>query len=106
MNAWYKSVPAHWGRARVKSVARRITDGAHISPDTEQGIYDFVSTRDVKAGKINYAGSLKTSSATYEYMVKTGCRPNLGMSSSQRTVRSVRQRSSWNRESSPWRRRL
>lgn len=78
MNAWYKSVPAHWGRARVKSVARRITDGAHISPDTEQGIYDFVSTRDVKAGKINYAGSLKTSSATYEYMVKTGCRPNLG----------------------------
>ncbi|MER5261552.1 restriction endonuclease subunit S [Actinosynnema sp. NPDC002837] len=78
MNDWYDSVPSHWHRARVKSVAGRVTDGAHISPETENGLYDFVSTRDVKAGRINFAGSLKTSQETYDYMVKTGCQPNLG----------------------------
>jgi type I restriction enzyme S subunit len=75
---WYGSVPTHWRRGRVKSVAERVTDGAHISPDTENGVYDFVSTRDVKGGRINYAGSLKTSPETYEYMVKSGCCPNRG----------------------------
>jgi type I restriction enzyme S subunit len=60
---------------RVKSVATRVTDGAHISPDQEGGVFDFVSTRDVKAGLIDFAGSLKTSPETYEYMVRTGCRP-------------------------------
>jgi len=59
-------------------VAERVTDGAHISPDTENGLYDFVSTRDVKGGTINFAGSLKTTQETYDYMVKTGCRPNRG----------------------------
>lgn len=78
MSGWYRSIPAHWYSARVKSVAERVTDGAHISPDTENGLYDFVSTRDVKAGTINFAGSLKTTQETYDYMVKTGCRPSKG----------------------------
>lgn len=78
MSDWYGSVPSHWHRARVKSVAERVTDGAHISPETENGLHDFVSTRDVKGGRINFAGSLKTSQETYDYMVNTGCQPNLG----------------------------
>ncbi|MGO3558804.1 MAG: restriction endonuclease subunit S, partial [Brevibacterium aurantiacum] len=63
---------------RVKYYASRVTDGAHISPVTDGGIYDFVSTRDIKTGKIDFSGSLKTTSDTYKYMVKTGCRPKLG----------------------------
>lgn len=78
MNGWYRSVPTHWRRARVKLVAERVTDGAHISPDTENGLYDFVSTRDVKGGVINFAGALKTTQETYDYMVRTGCRPSRG----------------------------
>ncbi len=75
MSQWYPALPTGWLHGRVKSFARRVTDGAHISPDTEGGVYDFVSTRDVKQGKIDFAGSLKTTPETYKYMVKTGCQP-------------------------------
>ncbi|MGP9623708.1 restriction endonuclease subunit S [Corynebacterium sp. AOP34-AQ2-28] len=77
-SSWYPSIPKGWSLGRVKYYASRVTDGAHISPVTDGGIYDFVSTRDIKTGKIDFSGSLKTTSDTYKYMVKTGCRPNLG----------------------------
>jgi type I restriction enzyme S subunit len=75
---WYPRLPGAWSLGRVKSFTIRVTDGAHISPETENGVYDFVSTRDVKAGVIDYAGSLKTSPESYGYMVRTGCRPERG----------------------------
>ncbi|MFC0490278.1 restriction endonuclease subunit S [Sinomonas atrocyanea] len=52
-----------------------ITDGAHISPETSGGVFDFVSTRDLSPGGIDFEGSLKTSPETYEYMVRAGCQP-------------------------------
>lgn len=78
MSAWYPDLPAGWGLGRVKSIAIRVTDGAHISPDTDGGVFDFVSTRDVKGGRIDFQGSLKTTTETYDYMVKTGCQPRAG----------------------------
>ncbi|MFC0314736.1 restriction endonuclease subunit S [Gordonia phosphorivorans] len=75
---WYPNLPSSWQFGRVKSFATRVTDGAHISPNTNGGVYDFVSTRDINAGNIDYDGSLKTSPETYEHMVRTGCRPELG----------------------------
>jgi type I restriction enzyme S subunit len=74
-SAWYPSLPIGWGRGRVKSIATRVTDGAHISPDTDGGVFDFVSTRDLNGGSIDFDGALKTTPETYEYMVKTGCQP-------------------------------
>src|SRR5699024_4825681 len=71
-------LPIGWVRARVKSVSRRVTDGAHISPETEDGSFDFVSTRDLKHGEIDFTGALKTSPETYSYMVRTGCQPRRG----------------------------
>jgi type I restriction enzyme S subunit len=56
-------------------VAARVTDGAHVSPDTNGGVFDFVSTRDLKNGSIDFDGSLKTTPTTYAYMVRTGCKP-------------------------------
>ena len=75
---WYRRMPTGWVTGRVKSFAHRITDGAHISPDTVNGEFPFVSTRDVSNGHIDIAGSLRTSRETYEYMVRTGCQPRLG----------------------------
>ena len=49
---WYPTLPAGWGFGRVKSIATRVTDGAHISPDTDGGVFDFVSTRDLHAGSM------------------------------------------------------
>lgn len=62
----------------LRRFLRSITDGAHISPETEGGLHDFVSTRDISDGEIDFEGSLKTSPETYEYMVRTGCRPRPG----------------------------
>lgn len=77
-DAWYPVTPNGWARGRLKSFSGRITDGAHISPDTDAGEFPFVSTRDVKAGRVDLKGSLRTSRSSYEYLVRTGCRPQRG----------------------------
>ncbi|MGL5827135.1 MAG: restriction endonuclease subunit S [Nocardioides sp.] len=57
-------------------MTEQITDGAHVSPETAGGTYDFVSTRDLNAtGTIDFSGSLKTSPASYATLVRQGCRP-------------------------------
>lgn len=72
---WYPALPIDWKLARVKSVSNVITDGAHISPETEGGVFPFVSTRDVKNGLIDTRNCLLTTSDTANYMIKTGCQP-------------------------------
>lgn len=77
-NVWFPTVPRGWRTSSVQLLSARLTDGAHISPETENGEYDFVSTRDVRNGVIDFEGSLKTSASSYEYLVRTGCRPSDG----------------------------
>ena len=62
----------------MKRVAARITDGAHVSPETEGGTHDFVSTKDVTEEGIDFVGSLKTSPASYDFLVRNGCKPEPG----------------------------
>jgi len=75
---WLGEVPAHWEITQIKRRCNLITDGAHISPETESGVYCFVSTRDVSDEGIDFDGCLRTSAASYEYLVKTGCQPATG----------------------------
>ena len=72
---WLGEVPAHWELVAVKRMCDKITDGAHVSPDTEGGVYDFVSIKDVLETGIDFDGCLKTSPESYDYLVRTGCRP-------------------------------
>lgn len=75
---WLGEVPEHWAVCAIKRMTLLITDGAHISPETEDGVYDFVSTKDVSDAGIDFEGCLKTSATSYEYLVRTGCRPMCG----------------------------
>lgn len=76
---WLGDVPAHWTITQIKRFCERITDGAHISPETEGGTYPFVSTKDLlDNGNIDFHGCLRTSPASYEYLRRTGCRPYKG----------------------------
>jgi type I restriction enzyme S subunit len=77
-SSWIGSIPSNWRVAQLKRVASRITDGAHVSPETDGGVYDFVSTRDVTENGIDFGGSLKTTPESYEYLVRNGCRPVQG----------------------------
>jgi type I restriction enzyme S subunit len=75
---WLGEVPEDWTVCAVKRMTTVITDGAHISPETDGGIYDFVSTKDVSDSGIDFESSLKTSASSYEYLVRNGCKPKLG----------------------------
>lgn len=72
---WMGKVPQHWEVAHLKHFCLEITDGAHISPDTEGGVYYFVSTKDLSGETIDFDGALLTSESSYDYLLKTGCRP-------------------------------
>lgn len=65
--------------APLSRVMARITDGAHVPPEVDNGTEPFVSTRDIGAlGTIDLEGCLRTSHRSYEYMVRTGCQPSDG----------------------------
>jgi type I restriction enzyme S subunit len=75
---WIGTVPSHWAVSALKRFAQTITDGAHVSPETEDGIYPFVSTKDIADDNIDLNGCLRTSAESFRYLVRTGCRPILG----------------------------
>lgn len=75
---WLGDVPAHWTEAQVRHITHRVTDGAHVSPDTTSPDVPFVSTVDIKADKIDFENCLRTTSDSYSLMRQTGCKPYLG----------------------------
>ena len=75
---WLGDVPEHWEVSAIKRYADKITDGAHVSPETENGVFHFVSTKDVGVDSIDFENCLRTSEQSFDYLVKTGCRPLLG----------------------------
>ena len=72
---WIAQIPNHWSRGSLKQFTTLITDGAHISPDTSSEDQYFISTVDITDGVIDFENCLKTSQVTYDYLVKTGCKP-------------------------------
>jgi type I restriction enzyme S subunit len=75
---WLGEVPEHWDVCMIKHKCLEITDGAHVSPETEGGEHYFVSITDVKKGVINFTNALLTTPVSYEYLIKTGCKPFAG----------------------------
>lgn len=76
---WIGKIPAHWSEMRLKMGTRKITDGAHISPDLSEEKHPFVSTVNVdEHGNIDFENCIYTSQSCYSYLVKTGCSPMNG----------------------------
>ncbi len=75
---WLGEVPEGWDVCLIKYKSDEITDGAHISPVTEDGERYFVSITDIKKGQINFHNALLTTQTSFEYMIKTGCMPFAG----------------------------
>ena len=76
-NKWIGNIPKKWNTVKVKTVSNRVTDGAHVSPELENGMYDFISTVNVEIDKINFENCLKTSERSYNQLVLNGCKPEL-----------------------------
>ncbi|MDB1955459.1 restriction endonuclease subunit S [Clostridium tertium] len=75
---WIGEIPSHWDVTITKNVSNKITDGAHVSPETENGVYDFISVVNLDNNFINFNECLKTSEVSYRQMVKNGCNPQRG----------------------------
>lgn len=75
---WIGEIPSHWDVTITKNISNKITDGAHVSPETENGVYDFISVVNLDNNFINFNECLKTSEVSYRQMVKNGCKPQRG----------------------------
>lgn len=75
---WLGEVPTHWHVVGLKHLCDKITDGAHISPETEGSVYPFISTKNIKDTGVDFSECLLTSQNNYDYLVRTGCKPSEG----------------------------
>ena len=75
---WIGEIPKHWNLITIKYIAKKITDGAHIAPDTSDEIYNFVSVVDIdNNGNIDFENCLKITEAQYKYLKRNGCKVNI-----------------------------
>jgi type I restriction enzyme S subunit len=75
---WIGEIPEHWRVIRLKQGCLKVTDGAHISPEIGEEIKPFVSTVNIdNNGNIDLENCIYTTMKCYNYLVKTGCKPNL-----------------------------
>jgi type I restriction enzyme, S subunit len=75
---WLGEVPAHWDVCHLKRMCEKVTDGAHVSPETDGGVYHFVSTKDIGDSSIDFDNCLRTSESSFDDLVRSGCRPIVG----------------------------
>lgn len=69
------SIPCEWHICKVKNIASYVSDGAHVSPDTDNGEYCFISTVNLKNGVLDFENCLQTSKESYYQLMRNGCRP-------------------------------
>ena len=75
---WIGEIPEGWEVCRIKNKTDKITDGAHVSPELDNGTYPFISTVNVKNGKIDFINCLLTSGENYRLLKAQGCKPERG----------------------------
>ena len=73
---WIGKIPEGWKVCKVKQISNKITDGAHVSPDTTNGEFTFLYVTNMNdTGALVFVNCLKINSVQYAYLVRTGCQP-------------------------------
>lgn len=75
---WLGMIPKEWEVSKMKNKLIKFTDGAHISPEVENGVYPFLSVKDLKNGFLDFKNCLKTSIESYKYLKRNSCKPERG----------------------------
>ncbi|MBC2852430.1 restriction endonuclease subunit S [Cetobacterium sp. 2G large] len=75
---WLGMIPKEWQVSKMKNKLIKFTDGAHISPEVENGVYPFLSVKDLKNGFLDFKNCLKTSIESYKYLKRNSCKPERG----------------------------
>lgn len=74
-NEYIKQIANNFKITKVKYVCSKITDGSHESPETENGVWPFISTVNIVNQKIDFNDCLKTSEESFMRLVKQNCKP-------------------------------
>ncbi|MFH1216481.1 MAG: restriction endonuclease subunit S [Pseudomonadota bacterium] len=72
---WFGDIPRHWKISHLKRFCKKITDGAHTSPDLLSNDYPFLTVVNLNNGKLDFDNCLFTSYVDYEKLVRNGCQP-------------------------------
>ncbi len=68
-------IPKDWGISRLSEVSSKITDGAHLSPKSQDIGMPMASVKDMTDWNINEESCRRISNTDYRTLVDQGCRP-------------------------------
>lgn len=74
---WLGEIPKDWNCTKLKNICNNITDGAHISPETKNGVYPFISVKDLNEDGLDFNNCLLTSIENYMYLKNNSCNPSV-----------------------------
>jgi len=72
---YFDKIPYGWQSNHLKRFLKKITDGAHTSPDLSSSDYPFLTVVDLKDGKLDFENCLFTSTNDFMKLVRNGCKP-------------------------------
>ena len=71
-------IPKGWSICMLSEVTEKITDGAHLSPKSEENGFPMASVKDMTTWDIDLTSCRKISEEDYLKLVQMGCRPKIG----------------------------
>jgi len=74
---WLGDIPEHWEVFHSKRICKKITDGAHTSPDISSNDFPFLSVVNLKNGTLDFSNCLYTSEKDYKQLLRNGGNPKL-----------------------------
>ncbi len=66
-----------WPHLELGKVCKKITDGSHFSPETQESGYPYVTVKDLSNGFIDLTNAKKIGQDSYRELVKNGCQPKV-----------------------------
>lgn len=72
---WIGEIPEGWGVTQLKRLCDKVTDGSHLSPETQDTGYPYITVQDVKKTIIDFEKSKRISEKDYLALKKNGCQP-------------------------------
>jgi len=70
-------IPSHWGVKSIDQISRRVTDGAHLTPDRSDNGYLLLSARNVRSGYLDLSDVDHVPESEYERLINK-CNPEPG----------------------------
>jgi type I restriction enzyme S subunit len=75
---WLGEIPAHWKVAQLKHLCKRVTDGSHFSPETQEKGFPYITVQNIRENDIDFENCKRISEDNYLALKKAGNQPKQG----------------------------